>query len=95
MSCGVGHRHGSDPTLLWLWCRPAVTAPNGPLAWEPPYAVGVAPEKTKNKKQKSKTGNIDCGSLLEGLSPESITYVPALQFSHLSYGGVWHSVNVD
>ena len=21
MSCGVGHRHGSDPALLWLWCR--------------------------------------------------------------------------
>ena len=19
MSCGVGHRHGSDPMLLWLW----------------------------------------------------------------------------
>ena len=21
LSCGVGHRHGSDPLLLWLWCR--------------------------------------------------------------------------
>ena len=21
-SCGVGHRYGSDPALLWLWCRP-------------------------------------------------------------------------
>ena len=20
MSCGVGHRHGSDLSLLWLWC---------------------------------------------------------------------------
>ena len=27
MSCGVGHRQGSDPTLLWLWCGPAATAP--------------------------------------------------------------------
>ena len=26
MSYGVGHRHGSGPTLLWLWCRPAATA---------------------------------------------------------------------
>ena len=26
-SCGVGHRHGSDPALLWLWQRPAVVAP--------------------------------------------------------------------
>ena len=26
MSCGVGCRLGSDPTLLRLWCRPAATA---------------------------------------------------------------------
>ena len=25
MSCGVGHRHGLDLALLWLWCRPATT----------------------------------------------------------------------
>ena len=23
MSCGVGHRHGLDPVLLWLWRRPS------------------------------------------------------------------------
>ena len=28
--------------LLWLWCRPAAVAPIGPLAWEPPYAMGAA-----------------------------------------------------
>ena len=42
MSCGVGCRHGSDPGVLWLWCSPAPTAPIGPLAWEPPYASGMA-----------------------------------------------------
>ena len=42
MSCGVGHRHSSDPELLWLWSRPVVTVQIRPLAWEPPYAVGVA-----------------------------------------------------
>ena len=26
MRCGVGRRCGSDLTLLWLWCRPAVAA---------------------------------------------------------------------
>jgi len=36
MSCGVGHRCSSDLVLLWLWCRPAATAPIRPLAWEPP-----------------------------------------------------------
>ena len=48
---GVGRRCGSDPVWLWLWCRPAATAPIRPLAWEPPYASGVAPEKTKKKKK--------------------------------------------
>ena len=50
MSCGGGHRHSSDPALLWLWCRLAATAPIGPLAWEPPYAVGAAQEIAKRQK---------------------------------------------
>ena len=45
MSWGVGRRRGSDPALLWLWHRLAVPAPVGPLAWEPPYAMGAALKK--------------------------------------------------
>ena len=52
MSCGVGRKHSSDPTLLWLWREPAATAPIRPLAWEPPYAAGMAIEKTKRQKKK-------------------------------------------
>ena len=40
MSCGVGHRRGSE--LLWLWHRLAAIAVIGPLAWEPPCAAGTA-----------------------------------------------------
>ena len=47
MSRGVGHRCGSDPVLLWLWCRPAAVAPVQPLAWEPPYAWGLALKRQK------------------------------------------------
>ena len=36
-----------DPALLWLWCRLAATAPIRPLAWEPPYAAGVALKSTR------------------------------------------------
>ena len=54
MSCGIGCRLGSDPALLWLWHRPAAAAPIRPLAWEPPYAAGVALEKAKKKKKKKK-----------------------------------------
>ena len=30
VSCGVGRRSGSDPPMLWLWGRPAATAPFDP-----------------------------------------------------------------
>ena len=54
MSCSIGGRHSSDPTLLWLWRRPAATAPIRPLAWEHPFAAGAALEKAKDKKKKKK-----------------------------------------
>ena len=40
--------------MLWLWRRPAATAPIRPLAWEPLYAVGAALEKAKRQKDKKK-----------------------------------------
>ena len=49
MSCGVGHRRGSEPALLWLWRRPVAIALIQPLAWEPPYATGAALEKAKRQ----------------------------------------------
>ena len=49
MSCGVGHRRGLDPALLRLWYRPVATAPITPLAWEPPYAAGMALKSRKKK----------------------------------------------
>ena len=50
MCCGVGHRCSSDPALLWLWCRPA--DPIRPLAWELPYAMGVALKCKRKKKSR-------------------------------------------
>ena len=47
MSCGVAHRRGLDLALLWLWQRPGAVALIRPLAWEPPYATGVALKKKK------------------------------------------------
>ena len=53
MSCGVGHKHGTDPMLLWLWYRPAAVAPIRPLAWGPPYATNVAIKTEKKKRTKN------------------------------------------
>ena len=59
VSCDVGLRHGLDLVLLWLWCRPAATVPIRPLAWEPPYAMGVAIKRPKKKKKKKKNHVMD------------------------------------
>ena len=48
MSCDIVHKYSLDPTLLWLWHRPVATALIQLLAWEPPYAMGVA-LKRQNK----------------------------------------------
>ena len=42
MHCDAGHRQGSALALLLLWCKLEATALIQPLAWELPYAVGVA-----------------------------------------------------
>ena len=47
VSCGVGCKCGSDPVLLWLWCRLAAIAPIRPQAWELPYATGAALKSKK------------------------------------------------
>ena len=52
VGCGVGCRCGLD--LVWLWYSPAAAAPIGPLAWEPPCAIGVALKKDKRPKKKKK-----------------------------------------
>ena len=49
--------------LLWLWCRPEATAPTQSLAWEPPYATGVALKKkreNKTNKQTNADADLNC-----------------------------------
>ena len=49
VSCGVGCRRDSDLALLWLWRRLVAIPPIRPLAWEPPYAEGVALKRHTDK----------------------------------------------
>jgi len=55
VSCGVGHRHGLDPALLWLWGRPVATALIQPLAWEPPYARAATLKRFKKRERETIT----------------------------------------
>ena len=75
MSCGVGCRRGSVLVLLWLWHRPAAALLIRPLAWEPPYAVGVGLRKKKK--------NLGVPIVAQGLTNPTRTHevagsVPAL-----------------
>ena len=79
MSCGVGHRHGLDSKLLWLWCRPAATALNGRRAWESPYASGSALKRQKDQKKKKNHYSVIieiglfCTALNGTMAPRKIT----------------------
>ena len=42
IAVGIDRRRGSDLRLLCLWQRLVAAAPIRLLAWEPPYATGVA-----------------------------------------------------
>ena len=53
----VDCRCGSDPTLLWLWHRPAAVAQIQPLAWELPYAAGAALKRKKKCMKTQKNPN--------------------------------------
>ena len=79
MSCGVGRRHGLDPVLLWLWCRPAAVAPIQCLAWEPPYAAGVALKKQKQKQKQIylfHDGDFQCAHSCLPLVQETLGITP-------------------
>ena len=68
MSCDVGHRHGSDPALLWLWHRPAVATLIQPQAWELSYVLGSPHLKKKKKKKKGKnppSGSINISEFMK------------------------------
>ena len=92
MSCGIGHRRGSDPVLLWLWHRPTAVAPIRSLAWEPPYALSAV---LKTKKKKKKCGCVcvvdfeieplalDLGSAIFQLILGKLLKLVCLSFSNL------------
>ena len=52
-SSGVGCRRGLDPVLMWVWHKPAAVARIRPLAWELPYAAGIALKRKKKRRQES------------------------------------------
>ena len=54
--------------MLWLWCRLAAIVQIRPLAWEPPYAAGVALKTKIQNKQTNKTEKLEGKKLLKKIS---------------------------
>ena len=50
MSCGVDLGYSSNPALLWLWCRPAATAPDLTPRLGTSICRGCGPKKKKKKR---------------------------------------------
>ena len=87
MNYGVGHRLGSDPVLLWLWCRPSATALTPPLAWEPPCAMGETLKRPKQKQKQKEKEKMDSCPILPVTSNVTLgqcLYLVMPQFSHTS-----------
>ena len=60
VSCGAGHRQGSDLGLLWLW--PTAAAPIPPPAW----SLHMRPLK-KKKKGGEDVEKLECRALPVGM----------------------------
>ena len=81
MTCGVGCRLGLGLVLLW----PVAAALIRPLAWEPPYAMGVTQEMTKRQKKKKKKGNLDMVPAFLELTYRIDNHSLIHLFAHFSY----------
>ena len=82
MSCGVDHRCGLDPSLLWLWHRLAAVAPIQPLAWELPYAMGEALKSPSPQKKEKKKKMLFI--LMIGVFGAPLNFVPKVRASFIS-----------
>ena len=87
VSCGAGHSHGWDSTLLWLWCRQAASCSSYSTAsLETSICHGCNPKKQK-KKKKNKKSKRDYFQGREGGAYEGKAY-------HLIHFGLYITYNL-
>ena len=96
MSYGVVCRRSWSPAFLWLWYRPAVTALIQPLAWELPYAAGMA---LKSKRKEKCGTKLNCPSPAQARDDTQLTSSPMRINDHsfipLSCGVVCYAENLS
>ena len=91
MNYGVGHRHGSDTALLWLWYRQAAAALMPPLVQERPYAKGAALKRGK----KMWIGNCIPGGRETGLELVFIVKELTLSSNSQSITCIWTLTEIN
>ena len=67
MSCDIGRRCGSDPELLWLWCRLEAVAPIRPQ----PGKLHMPPVWPYKRQKRKKNAKLSCSSGVNAPSPGS------------------------
>ena len=77
-----------DPSLLWLWCRPAATASIQPLSLELPYAVGAALKRPPPKKNEKSELTGMCLTLLVQSSTAGVLEVKKYEAQTLYLRGI-------
>ena len=74
ISCVVGHRHGLNLVLLWLWRRPVATALDLTPSLGTSLGCGCGPKEDKKRKEKENY------SILNGTLSEYLAFL--LCFPH-------------
>ena len=65
-SCGVGHRCGRDPSLLWLWCSRQLQVDSTPSLGTS-ICHGCSPKKTKKIKiTKARKAHVNKPKVMSG-----------------------------
>ena len=82
---------------LWLWHRhrhrPAAKAPIRPLAWEFPYATGVAP-KSKEKKKKAQNKGSMTFQVVQAVTKFCSIYLFIYLLIYLLGPHLWHMLQL-
>ena len=88
VSCGVGCRHSSDSTLLWLWCRPAAAAPIQ-LSLGTYMCCGCGPEKKKKKKKQRQPHGLVAAMRTEQVESTAVTAASSITPSRPRFYGLF------
>ena len=79
-----------DLALLWMWHRPAATAPIQLLAWKM-FRAGAALKRQKKKGGRETTGNLEEPPFFLSSTLSTLIPKPSISRQDWNWGGSGHS----